>query len=75
MDDRPGAKVDSTYFVYKSGTANDVWVKTAQGKEFHGDALPGACAFPDFTQPKTVRWWADLYKDFWIRELMEFGMM
>lgn len=60
----PGAKVDSTYFVYKSGTANDVWVKTAQGKEFHGDAWPGACAFPDFTQPKTVRWWADLYKDF-----------
>lgn len=58
----PGAKVDSTYFVYKSGTANDVWVKTAQGKEFHGDAWPGACAFPDFTQPKTVRWWADLYK-------------
>lgn len=60
----PGAKVDSTYFVYKSGTANDVWVKTAQGKEFNGDAWPGACAFPDFTQPKTVRWWADLYKDF-----------
>lgn len=60
----PGAKVDSTYFVYKSGTANDVWVKTAQGKEFHGDAWPGACAFPDFTHPKTVRWWADLYKDF-----------
>lgn len=60
----PGAKVDSTYFVYKLGTANDVWVKTAQGKEFHGDAWPGACAFPDFTQPKTVRWWADLYKDF-----------
>ena len=59
----PGAKVDSTYFVYKSGTANDVWVKTAQGKEFHGDAWPGACAFPDFTQPKTVRWWADLYRD------------
>lgn len=60
----PGAKVDSTYFVYKSGTANDVWVKTAQGKEFHGDAWLGTCAFPDFTQPKTVRWWADLYKDF-----------
>lgn len=60
----PGAKVDSTYFVYKSGTVNDVWVKTAQGKEFHGDAWPGTCAFPDFTQPKTVRWWADLYKDF-----------
>lgn len=64
-----GAKVDSTYFVYKSGTANDVWVKTAQGKEFHGDAWPGACAFPDFTQPKTVRWWADLYKDFLDKEV------
>lgn len=26
----PGAKVDSTYFVYKSGTANDVWVKASR---------------------------------------------
>ena len=60
----PGAKVDPDYFVYKSGTENDVWVKTAKGENFHGDAWPGAAAFPDFTYPKAKKWWAGLYKDF-----------
>ena len=60
----PGAKVDPNYFVYKSGTENDVWVKTADGKNFHGDAWPGAAAFPDFTSPKVNKWWRNLYKDF-----------
>lgn len=60
----PGAKVDPDYFVYKSGTENDVWVKTAKGENFHGDAWPGAAAFPDFTYPKAQKWWAGLYKDF-----------
>ncbi len=60
----PGAKVDPEYSVYKSGTENDIWVKTADGKNFHGDAWPGAAAFPDFTYPKAQQWWAGLYKDF-----------
>lgn len=60
----PGAKVDPDYFVYKSGTENDVWVKTAKGENFHGDAWPGAAAFPDFTYPKAQKWWAGLYKAF-----------
>ena len=60
----PGAKVDPDYFVYKSGTENDIWVKTADGKNFTGDAWPGAAAFPDFTYPKANKWWRSLYKDF-----------
>ena len=60
----PGAKVDPEYSVYKSGTENDIWVRTADGKNFHGDAWPGAAAFPDFTYPKAQQWWAGLYKDF-----------
>ena len=60
----PGAKVDPEYSVYKSGTENDIWVKTADGKNFHGDAWPGAAAFPDFTYLKAQQWWAGLYKDF-----------
>ena len=60
----PGAKVDPDYFVYKSGTENDVWVKTADGKEYNGDAWPGSAAFPDFTCPKVSKWWSGLYKDF-----------
>ena len=60
----PGAKVDPDYFVYKSGCENDVWVKTADGKEFGGDAWPGKAAFPDFTCPKVCKWWENLYVDF-----------
>lgn len=60
----PGVKVDNNYSVYKSGSQNDVWVKKANGKEYHGKVWPGDCAFPDFTSPKTRMWWAGLYKDF-----------
>lgn len=60
----PGAKVDPNYFVYKSGTENDVWVKTSDGKEYNGDAWPGKAAYPDFTSPKVRNWWKGLYKDF-----------
>lgn len=60
----PGAKVDPDYFVYKSGTENDMWVKNVRGEEYHGDAWPGSCAFPDFTSPKVSKWWAAWYKDF-----------
>ena len=60
----PGAKVDPNYWVYQSGTENDIWVKTADGKDFHGDAWPGAVAFPDYTYPKAQKWWSNLYKDF-----------
>ncbi|WP_432799381.1 TIM-barrel domain-containing protein [Poriferisphaera sp. WC338] len=60
----PGIKQDPNYFVYQTGTQEDVWVKTKNDKTFIGDVWPGPCVFPDFTQPKTRTWWADLYKDF-----------
>ncbi|UEG55195.1 DUF5110 domain-containing protein [Mucilaginibacter daejeonensis] len=60
----PGVKVDSGYSVYRSGTANDVWVKQPNGKEYHGKVWPGDCAFPDFTMPRTRNWWSGLYKNF-----------
>jgi alpha-glucosidase len=60
----PGVKVDENYSVYKSGTASDVWVKQPDGKEYHGKVWPGDCAFPDFTMPRTRKWWSRLYKDF-----------
>jgi alpha-glucosidase len=60
----PGVKVDNSYDVYQSGTENDVWVKKINGDEYHGKVWPGDCAFPDFTNPGTRKWWAGLYKDF-----------
>jgi len=60
----PGVKFDSTYSVYQSGSAKDVWVKDVAGKEYHGKVWPGDCAFPDFTMPSARNWWASQYQDF-----------
>jgi len=60
----PGVKADENYHVYRSGTANDVWVKRPDGTEYRGKVWPGYCAFPDFTMPRTQEWWAGLYNDF-----------
>ncbi len=60
----PGVKVDSGYTVFASGTAQDLWVRTAAGGEFRGNVWPGPCVFPDFTMPAARAWWAALYGDF-----------
>lgn len=60
----PGVKADSTYAVYRSGSAKDIWVKNIAGQEYHGKVWPGDCAFPDFTMPTARDWWAGLYKQF-----------
>jgi alpha-glucosidase len=60
----PGVKNDPGYFVYDSGTREDVWVMDASGKPFVGPVWPGDCVFPDFTMPRTAQWWAGLYQDF-----------
>lgn len=60
----PGVKVDDDYHVYASGRKADLFVKDADGNEYHGKVWPGDCAFPDFTMPSARRWWGGLYKDF-----------
>lgn len=35
----PGIKSEEGYFVYDSGSKNDVWIKRADGKPFVGKAL------------------------------------
>lgn len=60
----PGPKVDEDYFVYQSGSREDVWVKREDGTPYQGKCWPGYCVFPDFTMPRTRNWWASLYKDF-----------
>lgn len=60
----PGVKYDPGYFVYDSGTEEDVWALDAAGKPYIGPVWPGDCVFPDFTMPRARRWWAGLYKDF-----------
>lgn len=60
----PGVKAENGYFVYDSGSKEDVWVKDSTGKNFVGTVWPGDCVFPDFTKEATNKWWGALYKDF-----------
>lgn len=60
----PGIKQEEGYFVYDSGSKNDVWVQKADGTPFVGNVWPGPCVFPDYTQLKVRAWWANLVKDF-----------
>jgi alpha-glucosidase len=58
--------IDGKYDVYDTGTAQDVWVKAADGKTtYRGEVWPGWCVFPDYTRQQTREWWAGLYKD-WV---------
>lgn len=60
----PGVKFEPGYKVYDSGTARDVWIKDAQGHDFHGEVWPGLVSYPDFTRPATRKWWSALYKSY-----------
>ncbi|WP_374165261.1 TIM-barrel domain-containing protein [Arcticibacter sp. MXS-1] len=60
----PGVKVDKDYNVYRSGSANNVWVKNSDGTDYIGKVWPGDCTFPDFTSPDARKWWSGLYKGF-----------
>jgi alpha-glucosidase len=63
----PGVKVEDkpgVTNVYDIGTMQNVWVKTASGEPYKGDVWPGACHFPDFTDPAVRCWWAGYYREF-----------
>ncbi|WP_158883633.1 TIM-barrel domain-containing protein [Rhodanobacter sp. L36] len=60
----PGVKFDPGYAIYDSGTARDVWVKDAYGKDYHGEVWPGLVSYPDFTRPQTRQWWSALYANY-----------
>jgi alpha-glucosidase len=55
----PGVKVDEDYPVYTGGRERDLYCRTHQGTEYRNVVWPGVCAFPDFTNPATRRWWGD----------------
>ena len=55
----PGVKVDQGYAVYREGREQGLFCLTIDGDEYHNAVWPGICAFPDFTNPDTRRWWGD----------------
>ncbi|KAK3126893.1 hypothetical protein QOZ80_7AG0564620 [Eleusine coracana subsp. coracana] len=60
----PGIKKEEGYFVYESGSKNDVWIQKADESPFVGEVWPGDCVFPDFTSQRTRAWWSSLVKNF-----------
>ena len=59
----PGIKKDSTYSVYNSGLAKNLYVTYPDGSNYTGVVWPGKVAFPDFSKPETETWWGNLVYD------------
>ena len=58
----PGIKVDPDYHVFKDGIDKDMFCRRADGPYMKGKVWPGDCYFPDFTNPKVRKWWAELFE-------------
>jgi alpha-glucosidase len=60
----PGVKFEqeSDYLPLDQGLKHDYFVRTAQGKMFHGYVWPDRSVFPDFLRPDVRQWWGDLQK-------------
>lgn len=60
----PGVKIESGYSVYEEGIDGGFFCKNSSGENFVGAVWPGPVHFPDFLNPRTVKWWGRLYKGF-----------
>jgi alpha-glucosidase len=60
----PGIKVEEGYDAYDSGKKEEVFIKYPDGENYTGQVWPGWCHFPDFTNPKTRKWWVEKFKDY-----------
>ena len=60
----PGVKFEpeADYTVLDQGLAQDYFIRTAQGKLFHGYVWPDRSVFPDFLRPDVRQWWGDCHK-------------
>ncbi len=57
----PGIKIDSGYFAYNEGIANDYFAKYPTGEFYTGSVWPGRCHFPDFTKEPVRKWWGNSF--------------
>jgi alpha-glucosidase len=57
----PGVKVDHRYAVFEDGRRLNVFCLLPGGGLASGPVWPGWAVFPDFTDPRARRWWADQY--------------
>ena len=59
----PGIKQDPDYDVCRQGLEEDVFCRRADGHLMKGKVWPGGCYFPDFTNPRVRKWWANQFND------------
>ncbi|XP_015112799.1 neutral alpha-glucosidase AB [Diachasma alloeum] len=57
----PHIKRDSTYYVHNDATANNYYVKHADGKDYEGWCWPGASSYLDFFDPKVREYFGEQY--------------
>jgi len=57
----PGIKTDTAYRAYRSGLAENHFLRYDNGKIYVGKVWPGECAFPDFTNSATRSWWGNQF--------------
>jgi alpha-glucosidase len=60
----PGIKIEDNYQAYQDGTEKNLFLKYPDGTNYSGQVWPGWCHFPDFTNPKTRKWWGDMLKGY-----------
>ncbi|MCS6916342.1 MAG: glycoside hydrolase family 31 protein [Chitinophagales bacterium] len=53
----PGIKKETGYAAYDEGTQKNLFLTYPDGQPYLGEVWPGWCAFPDFSNPQTRRWW------------------
>ncbi len=63
----PGVKKQKGYSVYDDGIKNNVFCKNGSGGDFTGIVWPGYTVFPDFSLPKTRKWWVEHVKKFLLK--------
>ncbi|MGB3208390.1 MAG: TIM-barrel domain-containing protein [Crinalium sp.] len=60
----PGVKYEpeADYHVFDQGIEKDYFVRSADGKLFHGYVWPDKAVFPDFLRADVREWWGSLHK-------------
>lgn len=59
----PGIKIDEQYGVYKSLKSLGTFIKKKNGEPVIARAWPGDTILPDFSDDKTITWWANIQKE------------
>lgn len=63
----PGIKTEADYVPYESGLARQLFIGLPKPEysPYVGIVWPGKCAFPDWFNPETKKWWAAMVKE-WV---------